>query len=84
MRELHKLYVKHACREYLENWPELVKYCGYREDNIPQLQDVNTFLKRKCINIFLTSYRFAAKRKKIKANTLNGLMIDTLQIVRLM
>lgn len=47
MRELHKLYVKHACREYLENWPELVKYCGYREDNIPQLQDVNTFLKRK-------------------------------------
>jgi len=47
MRELHKLYVKHACREYLENWPELVKYCGYREDNIPQLQDVNTFLKRE-------------------------------------
>lgn len=47
MRELHKLYVKHACREYLENWPDLVKYCGYREDNIPQLQDVNTFLKRK-------------------------------------
>lgn len=48
MRELHKLYVRYACREYLENWPELVKYCGYREDNIPQLQDVNTFLKREC------------------------------------
>ncbi|XP_072154565.1 tryptophan 5-hydroxylase 1 [Bemisia tabaci] len=46
-RELHKLYVKHACREYLENWPDLVKYCGYREDNIPQLQDVNMFLKSK-------------------------------------
>ncbi|PSN54893.1 Tryptophan 5-hydroxylase 1, partial [Blattella germanica] len=41
-RELHKLYVKHACKEYLENWPQLVK-----EDNIPQLQDVNVFLKRK-------------------------------------
>lgn len=52
MRELHKLYVKHACREYLENWPELVKYCGYREDNIPQLQDVNTFLKRKSFFFF--------------------------------
>ncbi|XP_054274414.1 tryptophan 5-hydroxylase 1-like [Macrosteles quadrilineatus] len=46
-RELHKLYKQHACREYLENWPELVKYCGYREDNIPQLQDLNVFLKRK-------------------------------------
>ncbi|KAL0279787.1 UNVERIFIED_CONTAM: hypothetical protein PYX00_001268 [Menopon gallinae] len=46
-RELHRLYVLHACREYLENWPQLVKYCGYREDNIPQLQDVNVFLKRK-------------------------------------
>ncbi|XP_055609594.1 tryptophan 5-hydroxylase 1 isoform X2 [Uranotaenia lowii] len=46
-RELHKLYIKHAVPEYLENWPELVKYCGYREDNLPQLQDINIFLKRK-------------------------------------
>ncbi|CAO1320693.1 unnamed protein product [Diamesa hyperborea] len=46
-RELHKLYVKHAVPEYLENWPQLVKYCGYREDNLPQLQDINVFLKRK-------------------------------------
>ncbi|XP_043502580.1 tryptophan 5-hydroxylase 1 [Polistes fuscatus] len=45
-RELHQLYQKHACMEYLENWPKLVKYCGYREDNIPQLEDVNIFLKR--------------------------------------
>lgn len=45
--ELQKLYIKHACHEYLENWPELVRYCGYREDNIPQLEDVNTYLKRK-------------------------------------
>uniref|UniRef100_A0A1I8P648 Tryptophan 5-hydroxylase 2 n=1 Tax=Stomoxys calcitrans TaxID=35570 RepID=A0A1I8P648_STOCA len=45
--ELHRLYIKYAVPEYMENWPELVKYCGYREDNIPQLQDVSTFLKRK-------------------------------------
>ncbi|XP_054735429.1 tryptophan 5-hydroxylase 1-like [Anastrepha obliqua] len=46
-RELHRLYVKHAVREYMENWPELVKYCGYREDNVPQLEDVSNYLKRK-------------------------------------
>ncbi|XP_044733963.1 tryptophan 5-hydroxylase 1 isoform X4 [Chrysoperla carnea] len=45
--ELHKLYLQYACKEYLENWPQLVKYCGYREDNIPQLEDLNVFLKRK-------------------------------------
>ncbi|XP_036337474.1 tryptophan 5-hydroxylase 1-like [Rhagoletis pomonella] len=45
--ELHRLYAKHAVPEYMENWPELVKYCGYREDNLPQLEDVSNYLKRK-------------------------------------
>ncbi|XP_037939881.1 tryptophan 5-hydroxylase 1-like [Teleopsis dalmanni] len=45
--ELHRLYVKHAVPEYMENWPDLEKYCGYRKDNVPQLQDVSIFLKRK-------------------------------------
>lgn len=31
----------------MENWPELVKYCGFREDNVPQLQDISVFLQRK-------------------------------------
>ncbi|CAL8115370.1 unnamed protein product [Orchesella dallaii] len=45
--ELHKLYPNYACKEYLENWAQLIQFCGYREDNIPQLEDINSFLKRK-------------------------------------
>uniref|UniRef100_A0A1I8I8R8 BH4_AAA_HYDROXYL_2 domain-containing protein n=1 Tax=Macrostomum lignano TaxID=282301 RepID=A0A1I8I8R8_9PLAT len=44
-KELSSLYQKHACREFLENLPQLQKFCGYREDNIPQLEDISRYLK---------------------------------------
>ncbi|XP_038071688.1 tryptophan 5-hydroxylase 1-like [Patiria miniata] len=41
------LYPLYACREYNENLQILRDHFGFREDNIPQLEDVSVFLKER-------------------------------------
>ena len=45
--ELSKLYAQHACQEFNNGLTLLIKYCGYRKDNVPQLEDISQFLKSK-------------------------------------
>ncbi|XP_033740977.1 phenylalanine-4-hydroxylase-like [Pecten maximus] len=43
--KLTALYPTHACREFNHIFPLLEENCGYRRDNIPQLEDVSKFVK---------------------------------------
>ncbi|XP_044133231.1 tyrosine 3-monooxygenase-like [Bufo gargarizans] len=44
---LRNLYPNYACKQYLDTFHQLEKYCGYTESSIPQLQEVSSFLKER-------------------------------------
>ncbi|CAG9325029.1 unnamed protein product [Blepharisma stoltei] len=46
-RALDPLHKQYACDEYNQAVEEFKKHCSFREDNIPQLQDINEYLIQK-------------------------------------
>lgn len=46
-KALSPLHEKYACDEYNRTIDDLKGKCGFREDNIPQIQDLNTYLRQK-------------------------------------
>lgn len=44
---LSPLHKQHACKEYNDSIEEMKSHCGFQRNNIPQLQDINDYLKRK-------------------------------------
>ena len=42
-------------RQFLDNWGDLERYCGYREDNIPQLEDINRHISKSANRHISTS-----------------------------
>ncbi|XP_067856123.1 tyrosine hydroxylase 2 [Heptranchias perlo] len=45
--KLTTLYPSHACKQFVDAFQMLEKHCGYGADNIPQLQDISSFLKER-------------------------------------
>lgn len=50
--KLTTLYPTHACKEFNHVFPLLIENCGYRKDNIPQLEDISKFLKGILLSYF--------------------------------
>lgn len=53
-KKLTQLYKTNACREHNHVFPLLIQNCHYREDNIPQLEDVSNFLRGMSIDSIFT------------------------------
>uniref|UniRef100_T1IS97 Biopterin-dependent aromatic amino acid hydroxylase family profile domain-containing protein n=1 Tax=Strigamia maritima TaxID=126957 RepID=T1IS97_STRMM len=45
--QLLNLFPTHACKQHIQAFQMLEKECGYKPDNIPQLEDISNFLKKR-------------------------------------
>lgn len=47
LEKLEPLLKNFACKKYLSIWPDIKDKCGYENNNIPQISDINNFLNKK-------------------------------------
>ena len=47
LNNLEPLLKRFACKKYLTIWPKIKKECGYDDNNIPQISDINNYLNKK-------------------------------------
>lgn len=45
-KQLISLFSTHACKQHIQVFKLLEEHCGYRADNIPQLEDISNFLRK--------------------------------------
>ena len=64
-------------RQFLDNWGDLERYCGYREDNIPQLEDINRHLSKSANQHISTSTGTSANQQISPSISLNQLAPST-------
>ncbi|XP_018653973.1 putative tyrosine 3-monooxygenase (Tyrosine 3-hydroxylase) (TH) [Schistosoma mansoni] len=79
--KMKAVHASRACREYIDGFQLLEKYCNYNSESIPQLQTICEFMHRKFCKIMIKSkwitYRLVRKRSLFYFIFIPRLVLET-------